>query len=159
MHHEANPHIIHRDIKASNVLLDADFVPKVADFGFAKLIPDGVSHLTTRVKGTLGYLAPEYAMWGKVSESCDVYSFGVLLLELLTGVQAFRGGRLLTAAVAPRITSAACDAGELVDRRLGRRYDADEAAGMAAVAAACVGENPSLRPSMADVVRALERSV
>lgn len=56
LHHEANPHIIHRDIKASNVLLDTEFEAKVADFGFAKLIPEGVTHLTTRVKGTLGYL-------------------------------------------------------------------------------------------------------
>lgn len=85
MHHEADPHIIHRDIKAGNILLDSEFQAKVADFGFAKLIPEGVTHLTTRVKGTLGYLAPEYAMWGKVSENCDVYSFGILLLEIVSG--------------------------------------------------------------------------
>ncbi|KAF3967428.1 hypothetical protein CMV_008574 [Castanea mollissima] len=90
LHHEANPHIIHKDIKASNVLLDTKFEAKVADFGFAKLIPEGVTHLTTRVKGTLGYLALEYAMWGKVSESCDVYCFGILLLEIVSAKKANR---------------------------------------------------------------------
>lgn len=86
------------------------FQPLVSDFGFAKLIPEGVSHLTTRVKGTLGYLAPEYAMWGKVSESCDVYSFGILLLEIVTGrkpIEKLPGGvkRTITEWAAPLITN------------------------------------------------------
>ena len=100
LHHHATPHIIHRDIKASNVLLDADFKAQVADFGFAKLIPDGATHVTTRVKGTLGYLAPEYAMLGKASESCDVYSFGIVLWELVTNRMPFEGMSNLQAAYA-----------------------------------------------------------
>ncbi|KAE8700618.1 PTI1-like tyrosine-protein kinase [Hibiscus syriacus] len=85
LHHHSTPHVIHQDIKASNVLLNSDFQPQVVDFGFAKFIPDSATHVTTRVKGTVGYLAPEYAMLRKASESCDVYSFGVLLLELVSG--------------------------------------------------------------------------
>lgn len=118
LHHEVSPHIIHRDVKASNVLLNSNFEPLVADFGFAKLIPEGVSHMTTRVKGTLGYLAPEYAMWGKVSESCDVYSFGILLLELVTGrkpIERLPGGvrRTITEWAEPLIAN-----GKFKDRSL-----------------------------------------
>ncbi|OAY80419.1 PTI1-like tyrosine-protein kinase, partial [Ananas comosus] len=125
LHHEASPHIIHRDIKASNVLLDSDFTAKVADFGFAKLVPDGVTHLTTRVKGTLGYLAPEYAMWGKVSESCDVYSFGILLLETATArrpIEKLPGGvkREIVQWAAPLVEKGRWD--RLVDPRLAGRY-------------------------------------
>ncbi|CAI0402903.1 unnamed protein product [Linum tenue] len=129
LHHEATPHIIHRDIKASNVLLDSNFDPLVADFGFAKLIPDGVSHMTTRVKGTLGYLAPEYAMWGKVSESCDVYSFGILLLELVTGrkpIEKLPGGikRTITEWAEPFIVQGKFR--DLVDPKLRGNFDENQ---------------------------------
>ncbi|XVF42046.1 hypothetical protein PTKIN_Ptkin01aG0328700 [Pterospermum kingtungense] len=89
LHHGLHPAIIHRDIKASNILLDESFEPKVADFGFAKIKSEGITHLSTRVAGTLGYIAPEYALYGKLTEKSDVYSFGVVLLELLTGKHAF----------------------------------------------------------------------
>ncbi|KAI4303544.1 hypothetical protein MLD38_039156 [Melastoma candidum] len=88
LHYGVQPAIIHRDIKASNILLDEHHEPKLADFGLAKFKYDGLSHISTRVSGTLGYVAPEYALYGQVSESCDIYSFGVVLLEILSGKKA-----------------------------------------------------------------------
>ncbi|XP_050366005.1 probable LRR receptor-like serine/threonine-protein kinase RKF3 [Argentina anserina] len=88
LHDGAQPSIIHRDIKANNILLDEDFEAKVADFGLAKFTPEGMTHLSTRVAGTMGYLAPEYALYGQLTEKSDVYSFGVVMLELLSGKKA-----------------------------------------------------------------------
>lgn len=90
LHDVANPPVIYRDMKAANVLLDENFNPKLSDFGLAKLGPVGdKTHVSTRVMGTHGYCAPDYAMTGKLTVKSDIYSFGVLLLEMITGRRAF----------------------------------------------------------------------
>ncbi|KAJ1378073.1 Serine/threonine-protein kinase, active site [Sesbania bispinosa] len=85
LHYEIKPPIYHRDIKATNILLDSKMKAKVADFGLAKQGNEGQSHLTTRVAGTYGYLAPEYALYGQLTEKSDVYSFGIVILEIMSG--------------------------------------------------------------------------
>ncbi|KAG9154015.1 hypothetical protein Leryth_000521 [Lithospermum erythrorhizon] len=85
LHHDCSPRIIHRDIKSSNILLDSNFEARVSDFGLAKLLGDEESHITTIVAGTFGYLAPEYMQSGRATEKTDVYSFGVLVLEIISG--------------------------------------------------------------------------
>ncbi|XP_038987585.1 PTI1-like tyrosine-protein kinase At3g15890 [Phoenix dactylifera] len=159
LHHHATPHIIHRDIKASNVLLDSDFQARVADFGFAKLIPDGASHVTTKVKGTLGYLAPEYAMLGKASESCDVYSFGILLLELGSGKKPIE---MRSPAVKQAITDWALPLarerrfGAIADPRLNGNYEEAELKRVVLVALICAQSKPEKRPTMLEVVDLLK---
>ncbi|CAJ1977127.1 unnamed protein product [Sphenostylis stenocarpa] len=162
LHHEANPHIIHRDIKASNVLLDSEFHAKVADFGFAKLIPEGVSHLTTRVKGTLGYLAPEYAMWGKVSESCDVYSFGILLLEIVSGkkpIEKLAGGvkRDIVQWVTPYVQKG--NFTRISDSKLNGRFDLEQLKSVIMIAMRCTDSSPEKRPNMVEVVEWLKGGI
>ena len=90
LHDIARPPVIYRDLKSSNILLGEGFLPKLSDFGLAKLGPVGdKSHVSTRVMGTYGYCAPEYAMTGQLTKKSDIYSFGVVLLELITGRKAF----------------------------------------------------------------------
>lgn len=96
LHDGAKPPVIYRDLKSSNILLDEGFFPKLSDFGLAKLGPTGdKSHVSTRVMGTYGYCAPEYAMTGQLTMKSDVYSFGVVLLEIITGRRAYDGTRPL----------------------------------------------------------------
>lgn len=94
LHCKANPPVIYRDLKSSNILLDDNFKPKLSDFGLAKLGPVGDNtHVSTRVMGTYGYCAPEYAMSGKLTLKSDIYSFGVVMLELITGRKAYDNAR------------------------------------------------------------------
>lgn len=94
LHDKANPPVIYRDLKSSNILLDEEFFPKLSDFGLAKLGPVGdKTHVSTRVMGTYGYCAPEYAMTGQLTLKSDVYSFGVVFLELITGRKAIDNNR------------------------------------------------------------------
>uniref|UniRef100_A0A1D1YDK8 PTI1-like tyrosine-protein kinase At3g15890 n=1 Tax=Anthurium amnicola TaxID=1678845 RepID=A0A1D1YDK8_9ARAE len=159
LHHHATPHIIHRDVKASNVLLDSDFQAQVADFGFAKLIPDGATHVTTRVKGTLGYLAPEYAMFGKASESCDVYSFGILLLEIASGKKPIEK---LSSTVKRTLTDWALPLAqdrkfeEIADPKLNGNFVVAELKRVVLIALVCTQSRSEKRPTMLEVVDLLK---
>ncbi|KAI4999098.1 salt tolerance receptor-like cytoplasmic kinase 1 [Hordeum vulgare subsp. vulgare] len=165
LHDRCEPQVVHGDVKASNVLLDAAMGARLCDFGSARAGFSGSAAVAVRppraVLGSPGYVDPHYLRSGVLTKKSDVYSLGVLLLELLTGTQPFSDGRLLTSAVAPMMKAGSCscddDVRKLVDQRLGCRYDVSQAATMATLAAACVADNPALRPSMADVVRTLEQ--
>lgn len=94
LHEHCNPKIIHRDVKAANVLLDEDFEAVVGDFGLAKLVDVRQTNVTTQVRGTMGHIAPEYLSTGKSSERTDVFGYGIMLLELVTGQRAIDFSRL-----------------------------------------------------------------
>ncbi|XP_043690746.1 probable serine/threonine-protein kinase PBL23 [Telopea speciosissima] len=161
LHETANPPVIYRDFKASNILLDEDFNPKLSDFGLAKLGPTGdKSHVSTRVMGTYGYCAPEYAMTGQLTTKSDVYSFGVVFLEIITGRRVvdntrptceqnlvtwaqplFRDRRKFTL---------------MADPLLEGNYPIKALYQALAVAAMCLQEEASTRPLISDVVTALE---
>ncbi|CAL4886486.1 unnamed protein product [Urochloa decumbens] len=159
LHEEHEPNIVHRDIKASNVLLDRDYRPKIGDFGLAKLFPDNVTHISTGVVGTCGYLAPEYFVHGQLTKKADVYSFGVLVLEIISGRRIsqtihsdmflvreawvlYQQGKLL----------------DMVDARM-EEYPEEEVLRYIRVGLACTQATPSFRPTMAQVVALLSQPV
>ncbi|KAL0546855.1 hypothetical protein IC582_016773 [Cucumis melo] len=158
LHEDVQPHIIHRDIKASNILLDHDLSPKISDFGLAKLIPASMTHVSTRVAGTIGYLAPEYAIRGQVTRKSDIYSFGVLLVEIVSGrwntnTQLPIGEQYLL-----ERTWNLYERGELVllvDTSLNGDFDAEVACKYLKIGLLCTQDSPKLRPSMSTVVKML----
>ncbi|XP_022775299.1 proline-rich receptor-like protein kinase PERK4 [Durio zibethinus] len=162
LHEDCHPRIIHRDIKAANILLDNNFEAMVADFGLAKLSSDNYTHVSTRVMGTFGYLAPEYASSGKLTEKSDVFSFGVMLLELITGKQPVDLTNVMEDSLVdwarPLLARALEDGNhdQLVDPRLELNYNHNEMQRMVACAAASIRHSARKRPKMSQIVRALE---
>ncbi|XP_073105675.1 proline-rich receptor-like protein kinase PERK8 [Elaeis guineensis] len=163
LHEDCHPRIIHRDIKSSNILLDNSFEAQVSDFGLARLAMDACTHVTTRVMGTFGYLAPEYASTGKLTEKSDVYSFGVVLLELITGRKPVDSSQPLgdesLVEWARPFLGHALETGEfeeIPDPRLEKNYNQSEMFHMIEAAAACVRHSGAMRPRMSKVVRVLD---
>ncbi|XP_022717236.1 cold-responsive protein kinase 1-like isoform X2 [Durio zibethinus] len=158
LHEEVRPHIVHRDIKASNILLDKNLMPKISDFGLAKLFPDNLTHITTRVAGTAGYLAPEYAIRGQLTRKADIYSFGVLLLEIVTGRSNTNRKLPLSEQYLLERAWNMYEHGqlvELVDTSLNGDYNNEEAQKFLKIALLCTQDLPKLRPSMSEVVKML----
>uniref|UniRef100_A0A0C9S9I1 TSA: Wollemia nobilis Ref_Wollemi_Transcript_781_3450 transcribed RNA sequence n=1 Tax=Wollemia nobilis TaxID=56998 RepID=A0A0C9S9I1_9CONI len=161
LHEDSQPCVIHRDFKASNILLENNFHAKVADFGLAKHAPEGqANHLSTRVMGTFGYVAPEYAMTGHLLVKSDVYSYGVVLLELLTGRKPVdmsqpSGMENLVTWARP-ILRDRDRLEEIADPRLGGKYPKEDFIQVCAIAAACVAPEAGQRPTMGEVVQSLK---
>ncbi|RXH98444.1 hypothetical protein DVH24_010769 [Malus domestica] len=189
LHEEVRPHIIHRDIKASNILLDKDLMPKISDFGLAKLIPPNMTHVSTRVAGTIfylydlpfvgitsrryhrrtqctrlplyagGYLAPEYAIRGQLTRKADIYSFGVLLMEIVSGRCNTNTRLPIDEQYLLERTWKLYERRELVglvDTSLDGDFDAEEACRFLKIGLLCTQDSPKLRPSMSTVVKMLK---
>ncbi|CAM8895103.1 unnamed protein product [Rhodiola kirilowii] len=158
LHDEVRPYIVHRDIKASNILLDKDLTAVISDFGLAKLVPSDMTHVSTRVAGTIGYLAPEYAIRGQLTRKADIYSFGVLLLEIVSGRCNTNTRLPIGEQYLLERTWELHERRELVsivDMTMNGLFDAEEACRFLKIALLCTQDSPKLRPSMSTVVKML----
>lgn len=159
LHTEANPPIFHRDIKSSNILLDSKLTAKVADFGLSRLAPIlddngvGPNYVSTLVRGTPGYLDPEYLLTHKLTDKSDVYSLGVVLLEILTGLKPISHGKNIVREV--KIAHQTGTMFSIADNRMGS-YPSECLEKFVSLALWCCNDKPEKRPSMSDVVRELE---
>lgn len=160
LHEQCDPKIIHRDVKAANILLDDYCEAVVGDFGLAKLLDHRESHVTTAVRGTAGHIAPEYLLSGQSSEKTDVFGFGILLLELITGLRALEFGKAANQRGAMldwvRKVHLEKKIEMLVDKDLKDNYDRIELEEIIQVSLLCTQYLPTNRPKMSEVVRMLE---
>ncbi|XP_027353610.1 receptor-like cytosolic serine/threonine-protein kinase RBK2 [Abrus precatorius] len=155
LHEGCQRRIIHKDIKASNILLSEDFEPQISDFGLAKWLPDQWTHHTvSKVEGTFGYLPPEFFMHGIVDEKTDVYAYGVLLLELITGRQALDSSQKSLVMWAKPLLSAD-KIKDLVDPVLADAYDEEQMKLVILTASQCIDQSSIQRPNMSQVVHIL----
>ncbi|KAL3737434.1 hypothetical protein ACJRO7_026233 [Eucalyptus globulus] len=161
LHEESRLRIVHRDVKASNILLDSNLTPKISDFGLAKLYDDDKTHISTCVAGTFGYLAPEYAMHGHLTEKADVFAFGVVALEAVSGRPnsdlSLEEEKVYLLGWAWKLQETSCIS-ELVDSRLSE-FNEEEAKRMVAIALLCAQASPALRPPMSRVVAMLSGDI
>ncbi|KAL7103216.1 hypothetical protein ACP275_08G166400 [Erythranthe tilingii] len=161
LHEESRLRIVHRDVKASNILLDSDLTPKISDFGLAKLYDDKKTHISTRVAGTIGYLAPEYAMRGHLTEKADTFGFGVVALEIISGRtnsdSTLDEDKMYLLEWAWNLHENGREI-ELVDPTL-QQYDVNEVKRIIGMALLCTQASPSLRPAMSRVVAMLSGDI
>ncbi|KAJ6801723.1 putative LRR receptor-like serine/threonine-protein kinase isoform X2 [Iris pallida] len=162
LHEESTLKIVHRDIKSTNVLLDRDLKAKISDFGLAKLHEEENTHISTRIAGTVGYMAPEYAMRGYLTDKADVYSFGIVMLEIVSGTENSNYRRKEDMMCLVDWANILAERGsllELVDPKLESNYSREEALQMLNLVLLCTNPSPSERPLMSTVVSMLEGKI